>query len=283
VLAPTSLAEELFFLTTRLECTGAKGSWTGTGFFMSVADETSTAHVVLITNKHVLEGANEIVLSGPAEDPDNPGHRLPGQHGLLKRSNPTFMGHPDPLVDVAAMFFEDMAPGSEHRYYFAMLPGSMLNNANEFSELDALESVTFVGYPNSLYDTVNMTPLARRGSTATPPSLDYNGQPAFVIDASVFPGSSGSPVFVINGPGYADRRQHLIGAGRFILVGVLASVHFKSAIGHLIPTLEAAITTPSAFVFQQLLNLGIVYRTDAIATTVDSLFEARDLIRSRQT
>jgi hypothetical protein len=36
----------------------------------------------------------------------------------------------------------------------------------------------------------------RRGMTATPPQLDYCGRPTFLIDASVFGGSSGSPVFL---------------------------------------------------------------------------------------
>ena len=39
-------------------------------------------------------------------------------------------------------------------------------------------------------------PILRRGTTATPIALNFEGRPEFLIDAAVYPGSSGSPVFV---------------------------------------------------------------------------------------
>ena len=72
-----------------------------------------------------------------------------------------------------------------------------------------------------MYDQVNLIPITRTGMTATPLQLDYDGRPSFLIDASVFPGSSGSPVFVY--------KSGKLGAGIttqdvFVFVGVVAKV-----------------------------------------------------------
>jgi hypothetical protein len=55
--------------------------------------------------------------------------------------------------------------------------------------------VLFVGYPNDVYDQVNNLPVIRAGKIASMPKVDFNGKPEFLIDAHVWPGSSGSPVF----------------------------------------------------------------------------------------
>ena len=55
-----------------------------------------------------------------------------------------------------------------------------------------------IGYPNALWDSVNNLPIIRRGVTATPYNVDYEGKREFLIDAACFPGSSGSPVFIVN-------------------------------------------------------------------------------------
>ena len=56
--------------------------------------------------------------------------------------------------------------------------------------------VIFVGYPENRYDVVNNLPLIRKGSIASMPNINFNGKGQIVIDAQIFPGSSGSPVFV---------------------------------------------------------------------------------------
>lgn len=60
-----------------------------------------------------------------------------------------------------------------------------------------------IGYPNGLWDSQNNLPIIRRGITATSVKKDYNGKKEFLIDAAVFPGSSGSPVFIFNEGSYS--------------------------------------------------------------------------------
>jgi hypothetical protein len=56
-------------------------------------------------------------------------------------------------------------------------------------------------------------PVSRRGVTATHPNLDYEGRREFMIDAACFPGSSGSPVFLYNVGGWADRQGNMMMGG----------------------------------------------------------------------
>src|SRR5437763_136516 len=49
------------------------------------------------------------------------------------------------------------------------------------------------------------------GVTANPLQADYDGRPVFLIDASVFPGSSGSPVVICNQGGFATRQGFAVG------------------------------------------------------------------------
>jgi len=63
-----------------------------------------------------------------------------------------------------------------------------------------------VGYPIGLWDEKNNYPIFRKGITATHPANDYNGKSEFMIDAACFPGSSGSPVYIIDELNYVDKK-----------------------------------------------------------------------------
>ena len=130
--------------------------------------------------------------------------------------------------------------------------------------MEAVDEVTFVGYPNGLFDSKSGTPIARRGVTATPITLDYEGWPAFLVDAPVFGGSSGSPVYSIQG----GMRPNLNGAlvlgepERASLLGVLAAVYMRQVSG-IVQALPAAQIV-GELSMQQELDLGIVFRSSTI-------------------
>lgn len=69
------------------------------------------------------------------------------------------------------------------------------DNIDYLNDIDLLDDIFFIGYPSGLIDTQNLTPLMRRCSFSSIYSEDFSGEPVFIIDGSVFPGSSGSPVF----------------------------------------------------------------------------------------
>ena len=85
-----------------------------------------------------------------------------------------------------------------------MFPGKLFYKAVDYRmlatfsepELSIAENVYFIGYPDNRFDVQNNLPLIRQGMIASHPKYDYNGDPVFIIDAQVFPGSSGSPVYI---------------------------------------------------------------------------------------
>ena len=104
--------------------------------------------------------------------------------------------------------------------FFRSITTELVPEQSTIDELAAVEEITFFGYPSGLYDEHNVTPLARRGITATPAWNDFKGEPTFLIDAGVFPGSSGSPVFILNQGAYTTKDGLAVG-NRVMLLGIL--------------------------------------------------------------
>lgn len=63
-------------------------------------------------------------------------------------------------------------------------------------DIDILNSVYFIGYPSGIIDSYNLIPIVRKSNFSTPYKMNFDNKNQFLIDGSVFPGSSGSPVFI---------------------------------------------------------------------------------------
>ncbi|HVA89443.1 MAG TPA: serine protease, partial [Chloroflexota bacterium] len=115
-------------------------------------------------------------------------------------------------------------------------------------QLAAMEDVVMVGYPIGLWDNLNNFPLLRRGISASHPAVDFCGKPEGVIDIGAFPGSSGSPVLILNEGTFATPNGYSIGS-RMILLGVLWGGPVRLADGTLeiveIPTKQVPIARTS--------------------------------------
>ncbi len=262
-------AEQLFFVTARITATGSGGSWVGTGFIYSVPVTDGTVHV-LVTNKHVLAGASTLDISVIAANPDDtPCFGRPASVHWTSFESQRWKGHPDDRVDVAAIPYSSVLNAlvaSGHTPFFRSIDASLALTVDKLTQLDAVESVKFVGYPNGIYDTASLLPVMRSGTTATPIQVDYHGLPAFLIDGAVYPGSSGSPVFLFDRGMYPTRLGPTNVGTRLILLGVLAAVHTREVTAELGP-----LPTRLGVTLAEPLGLGIVFRADAIETCVDLL------------
>ena len=228
---------------------------------------------ILITNKHVLAGATSVTFTMPRGqngEPISAGTRIT----VTDFSEVTWHGHPRDDVDIAAMKFApivgEMVLADAPPFYRAFGSELLLSNVAA-QELDSIEFVTFIGYPSGLFDQASMLPIARRGQTATPIFNDYNQLPAFLIDASVFPGSSGSPVLIFDRGMYATRDGETQVGSRIMLAGVVAAVHTRTVMG------EIRITSNAYATFDDMIDLGIVFKSSAIQETVDILFASEGL------
>jgi hypothetical protein len=270
-------AEQMFFVTARIQGTGGGKSWVGTGFVYSVETDKGPAHF-LVTNKHVLRDAETLAISMIAARPDGTAALgRASQVNWTPFNDNAWVGHELEQVDVAVIPFSRLleallAAGSPA--FFRSVGSDIALNSARTAELDALESVVFIGYPSGIFDTANLLPIMRRGTTATPIAVDYLGLPAFVIDASVFPGSSGSPVLLFDRGMYSIRNGGTAIGTRLMLLGILASIHVSHVEGN-VRLLPARL----AIDFDQPLGLGIVFRAEAIDACVDLILRRAGLAR----
>ncbi len=57
MIESTSPAEQIFFVTGRVQCKAAATAWSGTGFFVSIPVGDGSTKMIFVTNKYVLDGA----------------------------------------------------------------------------------------------------------------------------------------------------------------------------------------------------------------------------------
>ncbi len=190
-----------------------------------------------------------------------------------------WVGHSDPSIDIAVM---PVVPVLEHirqqgkQAFFKSIPHTLVPNDEQLSELDALEEVVFVGYPSGMFDAKNLMPILRRGTTATPPPLDYEGSKVFLVDASVFPGSSGSPVLICNHGSYRTKRGIVIGA-RVLFLGVIAQVVIRGEEGKIVIVAAPSSLTPIVRT-RQMIDLGIVCKSTTVIETVQEVLRQRGIL-----
>ncbi len=266
-------AAKLLGTTARLESRGVAGECRGTGFVYEVRIDGGGTRTFLVANKHQFEAASaELCLRLVPRGFDG----LPswGQELTfeLTHPGPRWFAHPADL-DIAVMPLEPVVaePGS----LLAVSADVALSSAQEHAAA-AVESILTVGYPNGLYDPVNLTPISREGITATPIGLDYEGLPAFCIDAATFPGSSGSPVFRLEADPHARVRFGILGR-RVTLAGVVAALHERQAVGD-VRRVDA--TKGFELVVRDPMHLGIVLKARTIDECIDVALEAVNLRRA---
>lgn len=276
-----TIAEQLFFTTVRIDTAspdGGRGS--GTGFFFEhLVDGHRTLFIV--TNKHVVQGQKGGRLVFLKQKDGRPSLGDGFNLDLSEHDWPLlWFGHPDPAIDIAIcalpplLHFMQKSFGFEP--FFRAVTSAMIPNADQASQLDAMESVTFIGYPNGVWDSKNLLPVMRQGTTATPFVVDFEGTPRFLIDASVFGGSSGSPVFLLNQGSYPHKGGGLVAGSRLHFLGVVAAVFFRT---HLNEIIVVPIPTQSKPMAQQqeMIDLGVVFKAHTVVEAVDAFLALNPL------
>lgn len=226
-MAELTVFEKLLYSTVKITVQRGATISTGTGFFYAVDLGNNQMSPLLVTNKHVLAqgGVASIWCHERAS-----GSALKSS-GSVKQATITVapgatIEHPDPNVDLCAVFIADILQQAENAgtpLLFIPLSKEIIPQGSKWNEFDALEEVIMVGCPNGIYDTVNYNPIIRSGITATPLAQKYLGKPEFMVDMACFPGSSGSPILLVNQLGYRDKNSgsFMMGSGRVFFLGIL--------------------------------------------------------------
>ena len=210
-----SFEHQVAYITARISIRplgSVKKEMHGTGFFyrsnFALNDGSPNSRLLLISNKHVfVDPTSKMTITVNKKKDD-------GSPDFGNVASITFSGftdryypHPDPGVDLACvdvtLLLALRVEGKP--LYIKQVVAEFLTPIN-YEKVALGSDVLFIGYPNNFYDTRNNLPLARKGSLSSIPSVDFEGKGELVIDAEVFEGSSGSPVFI----GW-DRKYSLLG------------------------------------------------------------------------
>ena len=259
-----SVQEQLLFTTLRIECLDAadKICSIGTGFLLSRPVGDNEFKIYLVSNKHVLCSAESINITFTTKNDGNPdvGKKIKLPIKDVKKS---VVGHPNPKVDVAVLDCTGIFSLLHDKLYYKFVSYEMLADFTE-EELTVAENVYFVGYPDNRYDATNNLPLIRTGLISSHPKYDYNGDPVFIIDAQVFPGSSGSPVYIDLTYENFKNGQIVVGERKIKLLGIVAQTMIRN-------NQLQAVPTATNFVTQEVLGLGIVFKATTIKELIDSM------------
>ena len=244
---------QLLYSTARITGEAGGEQSFGTAFFFSFKLDDERQLPVLVTNKHVVAGVNrgQFLIHEATADPDDESLPSPSSSSIvIDDFSAKWIGHPG-TVDLCAMPVEPIRQQMKSAgkdLFFKTLDESLIWTDDQLAELTAFEEVVMVGYPIGMWDSVNNLPILRRGITASHPGVDYEGKSLGVVDIAAFPGSSGSPVMILNQGAYATTNGIVVGS-RAILLGVLSSGPQFTAQGSIqlvdIPTAHTPVVSTS--------------------------------------
>lgn len=216
--------EKLPHTTSRLEARDANGRISyGTGFYFDFRIDERRHITMVMTNKHVVEGAVELRMYVTRRTRDMKPFFGQFNAWTIENIADIIIDHPDPGVDLAAFPVGEVLMAMDDQGIPAYTPYfSKVNLPREedIQHLFPVEDVYMIGYPSGIWDEANNLPIIRRGITATPYAIDYELRSEFFIDAACFPGSSGSPVVMVN-RGRSERPTGVAFTDGVILLGLL--------------------------------------------------------------
>jgi hypothetical protein len=210
----------------------------------------------------MVSGSVELTPTKPDGTPDLEKH--------FRAEMPNFVtgwiDHPNPSVDLTiypcSKMLEDFASVGRKVYWIGLDP-TLIPTDSELADLTPVEEVLIVGYPIGTWDQKNNSPLFRRGITATAPYLDFSGHPEFLIDAAIFPGSSGSPVLLFNQGAWQVRGGLTTIGSRVRFLGINYAVITSKSTGEIV--VEQTPTEVRAVPVLQIPgNLGVCIKASKI-------------------
>lgn len=174
-------------------------SWIGTGFLFGKfvqqnPDGTKGYRVYLVTNKHVLDGFENIIL------------RFNPQSGTTAKdypislsgdnNQPLWIGHPIPEVDVAVLGINAQKLQDEGMKFNFFESDESVFTMEKMKEAEITEGdyIYVLGFPMGLMDVDRQYVILRSGAIARVRDLFEGRSTSFIVDALVFPGNSGGPV-----------------------------------------------------------------------------------------
>lgn len=250
-MKPTTISEQMLFNTVRLETLDGSS---GTGFFFSFKIDDIN-YPVLITNKHVVNNNTQETVKFHLHLKKDDGA---SDESSQIEFNSRWFFHPtkDICFSFVNPLFQEVRKQTGREVFYTTIDENLIYSKQQLENLSALESVVMVGYPNGLWDARHNFPIFRHGYTAAHPAFDFNTDGIGMVDMACFPGSSGSPIYILNENGYSDKKGNVyLNRSRVIFLGVLFAGPTTDISGRIIvrdiPTKQQVIPQ-----VRTMLNLG---------------------------
>lgn len=265
-------SDSLARATVRLHCEDGPRSSVGTSFLYRIGDGEAWTPI-LVTNRHVVDGFSLAHLSFSRANELR--HARPEDSEMVTVTNlqNLVIYHPDPNIDLAAILLgpivNQLGTGNGPINLTAIRESDLVDDDTE-RRMRFVEDVLVVGYPQGLWDSHRNLPLFRGGVTASSAVLDYNNEPKFLIDCSIYPGSSGSPVFLYNSGVVLDAENNSASLGeRVKLLGVVFAVQLYQVNGQVTETTPTAARAMANVGIPS--NLGVVVKAREILALVEEV------------
>ena len=217
-MKPESIAEQLLYSTIRLE---ALDGSSGTGFFFNFSVNGKRV-TILLTNKHVVNYDPNATMRFFLHLIDDNGETMEDNYQVEYSTKWIFHPEKDICFTYVIPLFVNIKMRTGKNVFFRACDEAMIYGSERLKELDVAESVSMIGYPTGLWDRLHNYPIFRHGFTASHPAYDFNENGIGLVDMACFPGSSGSPIFILDQNGYTNKKgTHYLGESRMIFLGVL--------------------------------------------------------------
>lgn len=258
-MKPVDIAEQLIFTTVRLV---ASNGTCGTGYYYNVNCANGSIPVI-ITNKHVVnnnpneEMSFHVHLTSDGESDE-------GYYEVKYASHWIFHTKYDLCYTYVGGLFNKIEMLTGKSVFYTYLDNSLIYTDEQLRELSMMESVVMIGYPNGLWDQKHNYPIFRYGYTASHPGYDFNDDEIGLLDIACFPGSSGSPILILNEGSYRDKTGGItVGANRVIFLGTLFAGPLYNVDGQIVIK-EIPTTHVPTLQSQIMMNLGYYIKADAL-------------------
>lgn len=244
----------LYFHTCKINNVNDEGiiTSTGTGFFINTGIIIDGVYQTLIvTNKHVVDFTSTFLLikfhtrKKISNNDDAVLETIDiNIYGFLNR----FKTYTDENIDLGTIDITDLI--KSYSLYMHIIDIKNVFHSNYACNI-AEPKAYFIGYPKGIIDEINNFPLLSSGIISTHLIASFNNSRTFLLDATVLPGSSGSPVFIITQNLKSQEYQ-------FTLFGIITGTLLENA------ELQKYLLTKSISYVNIYSNIGVGIRSDLL-------------------
>lgn len=176
-----------------------KPTWVASAFLYGhhspTIEQSNLYRILLVTNRHVFEGLQQVYVRFNPTQPDKPA-RPYALRLLDENDEPIWSSHPNKEIDIAVISinYQKLKKEAMQANYFRS--NQHVANIQKLNDLGIIEGdfAYVLGFPMGLVGGTRNTVIARSGTIARIRDTLTKSNNEYLIDAFVFPGNSGGPV-----------------------------------------------------------------------------------------